>query len=719
MHVNDPASKASFAHYTDTLFQGGGQMGELMRAFNWEKHPLGHPQQWPHSLQNLIRLLLNSHYPMFIWWSRDLYMFHNDPYLPALGKKHPQALGAKASQMWSEIWWQIGDIVERILSGGAPFYAEDLLIQLERKGFMEETYWTFSYNPAFTDWATVGGIFCVCHETTPSVLSKRRLNTLKSLAEVAPLSQTLEQVSHFSCQALDQNREDIPFGLIYLLEENNKKARLTGQTSSLPAEALPPLLDLTIAQEQVSESIKEVMQSKNKQVITYHLPSGKSPLSANSFQIAILPLVKPGSDMVIGFFMAAISGQLEYNTDYENFQELVAGHIATALTHVYNQKETDRQREQLHSLFLQAPAPIVILNGEELVFELVNPAYQQIFPGRTLLGKPLLEALPEVRDTPIASILQQVYQTGETFVAQEMPLMLARHQDGPLEEIYWTFIYQARRNRQGEVNGVLAFAHEVTNQVLARRQLEESARQVVQSNQQLALANEHLQRINNDLDNFVYTASHDLKAPILNIEGLLKALERQIGKESLQKDAVGQIYQLLNSSVNRFKTTIRDLTEVARISKESSEDVISIDLSQVLEEVLQDLAPQRQESGAHLTIELDCPSLFFSRKNLKSILYNLLSNAFKYHSPERELQVHIKCRIQGDYYELTVGDNGMGMDMRQEEKIFALFKRLHAHVEGTGIGLYIVKKIIENAGGRIVVESQVGVGSTFKVYLKQ
>lgn len=78
-------------------------MGELMRAYNWDHHPLGPSQQWPQSLQNLIRLLLNSHYPMFIWWSTELYMFHNDPYLPALGKKHPQALGAKASQMWSEI----------------------------------------------------------------------------------------------------------------------------------------------------------------------------------------------------------------------------------------------------------------------------------------------------------------------------------------------------------------------------------------------------------------------------------------------------------------------------------------------------------------------------------------------------------------------------------------------------------------------------------------
>jgi signal transduction histidine kinase len=724
MYSNNSADKESLANqtsnnYANTLFGGGGQMGELMRAYNWEQHPLGPPGQWPQSLQNLIRLLLNSHYPMFIWWSDELYMFHNDPYLPALGKKHPEALGAKASQMWAEIWWQIGDIVERILLGGAPFYAQDLLILLERKGFMEETYWTFSYNPAFTDSGTVGGIFCVCHETTPSVLAKRRLNTLKSLAEVAPLAQTVEQVSALSCQAIDQNEWDIPFGLIYLLEEGSSRARLTGKTRSLSTEGTPLVIELAMSQEPLPFAMKEVMKVKSQQVITYNLGHSRNHLQEGAFQIAILPLFKTGTEQTIGFFIAAISRQLEYNSDYENFQELIAGQLATALTHVYNLQQTDRQREQLHSLFMQAPAPIVILHGELFVFELVNPAYQQIFPGRDLLGKPLLEALPEVSGTVITDILQQVYQTGKTFVAQELPLMLARHHGAPLEQIYWTFIYQARRDQQGNIDGVLVFAHEVTDQVLARRRVEESARQVAESNQKLALANEQLQRINNDLDTFVYTASHDLKAPILNIEGLLKALDRQISKQGIQNDSIEQIYGLLHHAVNRFKATIADLTEVARIGKENFEDVTSIDVALIVEEVLQDLEPQREEARAQVTQHLACPFVLFSRKNLKSILYNLLSNAFKFRSTDRDLKVSISCCIEGEYYLLTVKDNGLGMDMRQEEKIFALFQRLHAHVEGTGIGLYIVKKILENAGGSIEVESQVGVGSTFKVYFKR
>lgn len=139
--------------------------------------------------------------------------------------------------------------------------------------------------------------------------------------------------------------------------------------------------------------------------------------------------------------------------------------------------EVDRQQQRLEALLMEAPAPIVILDGPELIFQLVNPAYQRIFPGRQLVGKPLLEALPEVATTPIPTILGQVYQSGETYVAREVPLMLARKEGEPVEEIYWTFTYQARRNTGGQVDGVLVFAYEVTDQVRARQAIEESQKQ--------------------------------------------------------------------------------------------------------------------------------------------------------------------------------------------------------------------------------------------------
>jgi PAS domain S-box-containing protein len=255
--------------------------------------------------------------------------------------------------------------------------------------------------------------------------------------------------------------------------------------------------------------------------------------------------------------------------------------------------------------------------------------------------------------------------------------------------------------------------------VAANEELRAANEEIQAANEEMSESNRQLARINADLDNFVYAASHDLKAPISNIEGLLKALEKRLRTQGLSWQTIESIYALLYESINRFKTTIGDLTEVARIGKESQEDVSAISVEQILDEVLKDLAPQIQEARATIEVKLDSPEVQFSRKNLKSVLYNLLSNAIKYRSWERPLRIGLTSRLEPGYYVLLVTDNGLGMDMRQEGKIFALFKRLHSHVEGTGIGLYMVKKMLENAGGKIEVTSRVDLGSTFSVYFKR
>ncbi len=282
-----------------------------------------------------------------------------------------------------------------------------------------------------------------------------------------------------------------------------------------------------------------------------------------------------------------------------------------------------------------------------------------------------------------------------------------------------TDIYEQQTARQQlqALNEELATASQEL--AAANEELRAANEEIHASNEELSQSNQLLTYTNADLDNFVYAASHDLKAPILNIEGLLKTLQRQLSQKDPDQQEIGTIFGFLNESVGRFKTTIGDLTEVARISKESQEDIAPIDTGEVLGQVLRDVQPQIEEAAATFELPPDCPVVQFSRKNLKSILYNLVSNALKYRSPERRLLVRISCRQEESYQVLSVEDNGLGMDMRQEKKIFALFKRLHSHVEGTGVGLYMVKKMIENAGGRIEVESQVNIGSTFRVYFRQ
>jgi PAS domain S-box-containing protein len=237
----------------------------------------------------------------------------------------------------------------------------------------------------------------------------------------------------------------------------------------------------------------------------------------------------------------------------------------------------------------------------------------------------------------------------------------------------------------------------------------------------LAEKNRQLTVINNDLDNFIYTASHDLRAPISNIEGLMQAIFRHLSPDSKQNPAIIKFSGLITNSIERFKRTLNDLTQITKIGREGNEeDVTEVDLLTVIGEVRLDLSSQIEQADARIEVDMrDCTPVPFSAKNARSIVYNLLSNAIKYRSPSRQVFIRISCLLEDDYMVLLVEDNGLGIDLSQEDKIFAMFKRLHDHVEGSGVGLYIVKKIIENAGGKIEVQSEVDRGTIFKVYFRK
>ena len=513
--------------------------------------------------------------------------------------------------------------------------------------------------------------------------------------------------------------------------------------------------------------------------------------------------------------------------------------------------EIERQRNFLHTIFMKAPTPFLMLSGKDMVFELVNPAFRQIFPGRDVVGKTLEEAFPELQNTPIPAILLDVYNTGEPFEGKEYHLMLSRSEGGPREDFYFTFTYQARHDEEGRINGILVFANDVTQHVKSRQVIEQSAKQLqlitdalpvligyldkeekyrfankayeawfplkaddllgrhvrdvvgekayagvkqyidralagerlsfesrmpyredfvkyiqtsyipdiqdgvvagfytlvndvteqvearkqleareqeaqelsqqlALTNEELLLANEQLVRTNIDLDNFIYTASHDLKAPIYNIEGLIKILTEAIPKDTLKSTELERVLKMIDDSVRRFKNTIEHLTEVTKLQKENNQPPAAINLEEVINDVLLDLNPLLEESGADMHIDVaSCPAIQFSRKNLRSVVYNLISNAIKYRSPDREPKVWISCNTDDDYHVLKVKDNGLGMSPQGRQKLFSMFGRLHDHVEGSGIGLYMVKKIVENAYGHIEVESELGAGSTFTVYFKK
>lgn len=235
---------------------------------------------------------------------------------------------------------------------------------------------------------------------------------------------------------------------------------------------------------------------------------------------------------------------------------------------------------------------------------------------------------------------------------------------------------------------------------------------------ELEVKNAQLLKINNDLDNFIYTASHDLKAPVSNIEGLLNALRDSFQEKQGQiKDEYNDLLEMMEKSVVKFKETILDLTEISKVQKSDNEDLEQINLVDVLEDVKESIGQEILKSRAVISYDFSqAKKISFSKKNIKSIIYNLLSNAIKYRDDTREADIHIFTERLPNYILLSVKDNGLGIEENNKTKIFTMFKRFHSHVDGTGIGLYIVKRIIDNAGGKIEVESEIGAGSCFKVY---
>ncbi len=424
--------------------------------------------------------------------------------------------------------------------------------------------------------------------------------------------------------------------------------------------------------------------------------------------------------------------------DIEGAGDLARGEQFGGAERDAEQAEAERQRGELQRVFEQAPLAIAVYRGPTYTIELANPTVCRLWGRRQedIIGLGLFEALPEVAGMGYEELLDGVMQTGRPVVVQGMEAQHDRH--GHRETVFWDFVYVPMAEADGRISGAMVVATEVTAQVRARRQIEQlnhelearvQARtedvqalvaELQATNAELYQTNTQLTRTNADLDTFVYTASHDLKAPIANIEGLLNALHEELPAAEAQRPVVAHLLHLVRDSVARFQHTLGHLANVAELQQVGLEQPDEVDLATLIEHVRLDLAPAFEASKGQLRVTLhDCAQSLGSFRQLRSIVFNLVSNALKYCRPDQPPVVQLTARCTPNQVVLTVQDNGLGMSSEQLSDLFRLFRRLHPHVEGSGVGLYSIKKLIDNAGGTIEVASELGAGSTFTVRLPQ
>lgn len=331
---------------------GGGEMGARMRSHDWSQTPLGSVDTWQQSLKTAVRIMLTSRQPMFVWWGDELINVYNDAYKAILGGKHPQVLGQPASDVWQEIWDRVGPRAESALLKNEATYDEALLLIMERNGYPEETYYTFSYSPVPNDYGGTGGIICANTDDTQRIIGERQLALLRELAARTVDARTFEQACSLSLGCLETNPYDLPWAMIYLVDPEQQRIVLAGTCGIDPNhEAVPEIVDFN------ADSVwhlAEVIKTNKSYVISNldttfdNLPTGAWQISPH--QAVALPIAASGETGKSGILVVGLNPFRLFDDKYQGFIDLVASQIAASIANAQAYEEERKRAEALAEL---------------------------------------------------------------------------------------------------------------------------------------------------------------------------------------------------------------------------------------------------------------------------------------------------------------------------------------------------------------------------------
>ena len=425
--------------FNEGFLRSNGEMGKLIAAYDWSSNALGLCEDWPQSLQTTLSILLHSKFPMFLFWGSQHICFYNDAYRPSLGNngKHPGALGQRGEDCWPEIWPFISPIIDQVMAGGDASWFEDQLLPIYRNGKMEDVFWTFSYSAVMDEGGLPGGVFVACFETTDKV------NILQSVTES---KKTLE----FTINAAEIGTWDHnPF--TQKTSVNNRIKDWFGID-----EAQQPDDDLLISAIDINDIEKVKMAMGN--ALDYS--------SGGDYNVEFNVINLKNKERRI--FRA--KGKAAFTEDKIAYR--FNGILLDITQETITRQSLIERENNFRILIEQAPVAICVLKEPDYIVTIVNNHMLRIW-GKTLeevINKPLFAGLPEARQQGLEPLLLNVYNTGEGFLANERALYLPRKEK--LELTYVNFVYEAFKNNQNKIEGIMVIASEVTEQVNARIKIE-------------------------------------------------------------------------------------------------------------------------------------------------------------------------------------------------------------------------------------------------------
>ncbi|MFC5286368.1 SpoIIE family protein phosphatase [Actinokineospora guangxiensis] len=323
----------------ELVFPGGSEMAARMRAHPWAETTLGPPQDWPAGLRAAVRICLTSRFPMIVWWDSDLRFLYNDAYMPLMGAKHP-ALFEVGERIWAEIWHIVGPMLTSVLETGEATWSEDQLLPLDRHGYLEETYWTYSYSPLHDDEGAVRGVFTAVRDTTDRVIGERRLAVLRELGALAGRARDVREAGELVARALDAARADLPYVEVHLREADSDGLVLAATTPAGETGRGWPLEEALAGEAPVV--IDDVVARVGA------LPSGGWQVPPA--QAAVFPIPGDTAGKQVGAVVFAVSAGRPLDEEYLAFLGLVVHQVAALVNAAVSFRAEQRRNEQLTEL---------------------------------------------------------------------------------------------------------------------------------------------------------------------------------------------------------------------------------------------------------------------------------------------------------------------------------------------------------------------------------
>jgi signal transduction histidine kinase len=309
---------------------GTGEMAARIQAFDWAKSPLGPMDTWSPALLTTLRIVLANRFPHVLWWGPEYIQFYNDAYRPIPGSKHPdRALGVRVRECWHEIWHVLKPLIDRPFHGGPATWNDDIMLEIQRHGFLEETHFTIAYSPVPDDTVLsgIGGVLATVHEITEKVVGQRRIVVLRELGAQIHDSKSGEEACAMAAESLQEAERDLPFALLYLLDPDARRARLAGVAGVAEGEAVSPLavdLDGPHPWAHAMATARKRGAITTVRDLGARFPSvPQGPWSDPPDMAAIVPLPVAKAGESAGFLVAGISARLRFDAGYRDFLDLV------------------------------------------------------------------------------------------------------------------------------------------------------------------------------------------------------------------------------------------------------------------------------------------------------------------------------------------------------------------------------------------------------------